>query len=81
VFLVVTDREALAPVRLGLELAHALYTLYPSQYELDSAALLFGSRDTLARIRNGEDPASIAATWSAAEANWRLLRAKYLLYR
>ena len=81
VFLVVTDRAALRPVRVGLEVASALARLYPSQYQLASAARLFGSRDTLARVRTGDDPARIASSWGAAEARWRTLRAKYLLYR
>jgi hypothetical protein len=34
----------------------------------------------LARIRAGEDPAAIAASWAQDEAAWRLTRAKYLLY-
>ena len=81
VFLVVTDRAALRPVRVGLEIASALTRMYPSQYQLEPTGRLFGSKDTIARIRTGEDPASIAASWSAAEARWRLLRAKYLLYQ
>jgi uncharacterized protein YbbC (DUF1343 family) len=81
VFMVVTDRVALRPVRVGLEIASALARLYPSQYQLDSAARLFGSRDALARVRTGDDPARIAASWGGAEARWRTLRAKYLLYR
>ena len=81
VFIVVTDRSALRPVRLGLEVASALHKLYGAKFELESARRLFGSEDTLARVRAGEDPAAIAATWSAGEARWRLLRAKYLLYR
>jgi uncharacterized protein YbbC (DUF1343 family)/CubicO group peptidase (beta-lactamase class C family) len=81
VFLIVTDRNALHPVRLGLEIASALNKLYPSQYQLDAAARLFGSRETLAKIKLGEDPAAIAASWNAGEAKWRLLRSKYLLYR
>jgi uncharacterized protein YbbC (DUF1343 family) len=81
VFLIVTDRSALRPVRVGLEIASALTRLYPSQYQLDLAGRLFGSRDTLARVRMGEDPAAIAASWGAAEARWRSLRAKYLLYQ
>ena len=81
VFIVVTDREALRPVRTGLEIAAALYTLYPSEYQIDLAARLLGSKDTIARVKNGEDPAKIAESWAAAEAGWRLLRAKYLLYR
>jgi uncharacterized protein YbbC (DUF1343 family) len=81
VFLVVTDRSALRPVRLGLEVASMLSKLYGTKYELESADRLFGSRQTLTRIRAGEDPSLIAASWGAAEARWRLLRAKYLLYR
>jgi uncharacterized protein YbbC (DUF1343 family) len=81
VFIVVTDRDALRPVRTGVEIAAALYKLYPSDYQIDLAARLLGSKDTIARVKNGEDPAKIADSWSAAEAKWRLLRAKYLLYR
>lgn len=81
VFIVVTDRTALQPVRVGLEIASALTRMYPTLYHLDLAEPLLGSRDTLARIHMGEDPASIAASWGAAEARWRQLRAKYLLYR
>jgi uncharacterized protein YbbC (DUF1343 family) len=80
VFIVITDRTALRPVRLGVEIASALYKLFPTQFRIDSALRLFGSTDGLTRIRNGEDPAAIAATWAADEARWRLLRAKYLLY-
>jgi uncharacterized protein YbbC (DUF1343 family) len=81
VFMVVTDRSALRPVRLGLELAAMLQKLYGVRYELDAAERLFGSKDGLTRIRAGDTPAAIAASWEAAEARWRLLRAKYLLYR
>jgi uncharacterized protein YbbC (DUF1343 family)/CubicO group peptidase (beta-lactamase class C family) len=81
VFIIVTDRTALRPVRVGLEIASAVYRMYSSEYKLDTAANLFGSHDTLSRIRAGEDPAAIAATWAQAEARWRQLRSKYLLYR
>ena len=81
VFMVVTDRAALRPVRLGVELASALHRLYGAKYELEPAERLFGSRDVVTRIRAGDDPAAIVASWGAAEARWRLLRAKYLLYR
>ena len=80
VFIVITDRAALRPVRLGVEIASALYKMFPAQFRIDSAQRLFGSSDGLARIKAGEDPAAIAATWAADEARWRLLRAKYLLY-
>jgi uncharacterized protein YbbC (DUF1343 family)/CubicO group peptidase (beta-lactamase class C family) len=80
VFFVITDREALKPVRLGVEVATALTTLFPSQIDFGKTALLLGSADTLTRIRAGEDPATIAASWAVGESRWRRLRAKYLLY-
>ena len=79
VFLIVTDRDRLRPVRVGLEVAAALSRLYGQQFRLEDAATLFGSKATLERIRAGEDPASIAESWGAGEARWRETRAKYLL--
>jgi uncharacterized protein YbbC (DUF1343 family)/CubicO group peptidase (beta-lactamase class C family) len=81
VFMIVTDRAALRPVRLGLEVAAMLHKLYGTKYELESAERLFGSKDNLARVRAGDDPVSIAATWGTGESRWRLMRAKHLLYR
>jgi uncharacterized protein YbbC (DUF1343 family)/CubicO group peptidase (beta-lactamase class C family) len=80
VFMIVTDRDRLRPVRIGLEIASALSRLHGADFKLEAAATLFGSAATLAKVRAGEDPASIAASWSADEAKWRLMRAKYLLY-
>ena len=80
-FLIVTDRSSLRPVRLGIEIAAMLHKQYGSRFELDAAERLFGSKDGLTRIRAGEDPSSVAASWNAAESRWRLMRAPYLLYR
>lgn len=80
VFMIVTDRDRIRPVRVGLEIASALTALHGDQFTLEDAAALFGSRAMLARVRAGEDPASIAAAWGADEAKWRRLRSKYLLY-
>lgn len=80
VYMVVTDRLAIRPVRVGVEIASALHRLYGSRFELDSALRLLGSRDTLTRVKAGEAPSSIAESWSAAAARWRLLRAPYLIY-
>ena len=81
VFMIVTDRAAIHPVRTGVEIAAMLHKLHGAKYELESAEQLFGSKEGLARIRAGEDPAAIVSSWAAGEARWRLLRNKYLLYR
>jgi len=80
VFIIVTDRDRLKPVRVGLEVATALYRLFPDQFEVDRVGRLFGA-DAVRRIRAGEDPAAVSVAWVRAESQWRLLRAKYLRYR
>ncbi len=81
VFMVITNRSQLQPVRVGLEIAGALFTLFGEKYQLENTDLLLGSRDSFERVKRGEDPAVVAARWHADEARWRRLRAKYLLYR
>ena len=81
VFMIVSDRSALRPVRLGIEIASMLAKMYGARFELEAAERLFGSKDGIARIRSGEDPSAIAATWAVAESRWRLMRAPYLIYR
>jgi uncharacterized protein YbbC (DUF1343 family)/CubicO group peptidase (beta-lactamase class C family) len=80
VFMVVTNRDVLRPVRVGVEIAAMLNKLYGSKFDLDAADRLFGSKEGLARIRAGDDPATIAQSWNAGESRWRLLRNPYLLY-
>jgi uncharacterized protein YbbC (DUF1343 family) len=81
VFMIVTDRAALRPVRVGVEIAAALHKLHGTRFELELSARLFGSKEGITRIRAGEDPAAIARSWSGGEGRWRLLRNRYLLYR
>lgn len=81
VFLMITNRAALQPVRMGLEIAAALWRVHGDQYRMENTDRLLGSRASLERVKAGEDPATVAQTWGEGEAKWRLLRAKYLLYR
>ncbi len=80
VFFLVTDRDALRPVRLGLEVAAALNRLHGDAFELDAVARLFGSRAMPARLRAGDPTWEIAAGWDDGAAAWRRLAAPYLLY-
>ena len=81
VFMVITSRTLLQPVRVGLEIASALSSQYGEKYEPNNMWRLVGSESIVARIKQGDDPAVIASTAGADEARWRRLRAKYLLYR
>lgn len=80
VFMVVTNRAALQPVRVGIEIASALSSLYGEKYQPNNMWRLIGSEEIVERVRQG-DAAAVAARWSADEAQWRRLRAKYLIYR
>ena len=79
--MVVTNRNVLQPVRVGVEIASALFALYGDQYQPSTMWRLIGAEQIVERLKQGEDPAAIASRWSADEARWRLLRAKHLLYR
>jgi hypothetical protein len=63
-----------------MELAAALYTLHGDQFDAKTSERLVGTSTALARAKAGDDPAAIVASWAGAEASWRRLRAKYLLY-
>jgi len=71
----------LRPVRVGIEIAAALQKLHPGTFDLKNTVRLIGSQATVDRIRKGDDPADIAASWAKDEAEWRLRRNRYLLYR
>ena len=79
--MLVTDRQALHPVRVGLEIAAALHRAHGGAFKVDDALRLLGSPEVIARIKAGEDPARIGDSFADDEARFRLMRAKYLIYR
>ena len=74
------DRDALDGPALGIELAAALYHLYPGQFQIDRTLGMIGQRAVLQGIKNGDDPRSIKQGWQAGLEAFRRVRAKYLLY-
>lgn len=81
VYIVVTDRLTVRPVRVGLELVAALARLFPGHLDLGRTAILFGAAQQLARAMAGEPTDVIAREWVEGESRWRALRDGYLLYR
>lgn len=77
---VVTDRESLDSPELGLEVAAALYHLYPDQYKISEMDGLMRSKSTLDAVMDGEDPRRIAENWQDAIQGFEAIRARYLLY-
>ena len=61
-----TDRTALDASRLGIELAVALRKLHPDRFAVRDMFRLLASREILAAIEAGEDPAAIERRWQPA---------------
>ena len=78
--IVLTDRQALDSPALGVEIASALYRLYPNDFHLDKTLSLIGSREVIQAIKDGQDPNSIVQNWQAPLEQFLKLRSKYLLY-
>jgi uncharacterized protein YbbC (DUF1343 family) len=74
------DRNAVQPVELGVELLSAVLKFHPGKFNPDVVTRLIGNQDTIDRIKAGEDPRAIAATWKNAEQKFLKVRARYLLY-
>ena len=61
----VVNRSVLNTPLLGVELASALYRLFPGKLDLDQTLSMIGSREVLQNIKNGEDPKSIFQRWQS----------------
>ncbi len=79
--IVVNDRNALDAPELGVETVAALWKLYPKHFAVDKVDRLLLNHGILDQIKSGQDPRQIAAGWQATLAQFRVQRARYLLYK
>ncbi|MGH9446158.1 MAG: exo-beta-N-acetylmuramidase NamZ domain-containing protein, partial [Terriglobia bacterium] len=78
--IVVLNRQALDSPELGVELASALYTLFPKEFKIDKTLPLTGSREVIDAIKAGKDPRAIELQWEKNLHAFMKMRARYLLY-
>jgi uncharacterized protein YbbC (DUF1343 family) len=78
--ILLTERQALDPAVLGIEIISALYRLYPGDFHLEKTTDLIAARGVLDAIRDAQDPAVIAFQWQDRLEDFRKLRERYLLY-
>ena len=76
----VVDREALRPVALGIEIASALRTLYPVDWQIARMGVLLANAATLKQLEAGDPPEAIVASWKKDAETFAAIRARYLLY-
>lgn len=74
------DRDALDSAQMGVEIAAALYKLFPNDFEIDKTLPLVGARWVLEAIKSGQDPRRVAYRYEAPLEHFLKRRAKYLLY-
>jgi uncharacterized protein YbbC (DUF1343 family) len=78
--IILVDRKVLDSAALGVEIASALYKLYPDRFLLDKILPMVGSRSVLQAIKEGQDPNSIVLSWQEPLEQFLRIRSKYLLY-
>jgi uncharacterized protein YbbC (DUF1343 family) len=79
--LVVTDREAIRPVTVGLAIGRVLREGYRSQFKPESIQNLLVNRSTMWAFLRGEPLARVAAWAESARSSFLNRRASYLIYR
>ncbi len=80
VYLLVTDRDRIRPVDVGIELARTLHRLYPGEFALDKMAPLLRHPATLEAIREGRSLVEIKALWASDLGEFMARRGPFLLY-
>jgi uncharacterized protein YbbC (DUF1343 family) len=77
---VLTNRDAMESLLLGMEIASALGKLYPGKFEAAKMIVLIGNASTIKLLEAGEDPVAILATWDKDIEEFQKIREQYLLY-
>jgi uncharacterized protein YbbC (DUF1343 family) len=78
---VITDRWSLNSMLIGMEIAAALWKMYPSDFQLEKIVALVGNEAAIKRLKNGDPPDRIVTDWADDLDTFKKIRAKYLLYR
>ena len=69
------------PIRLGIALAVTLRAQYRGDWEPDGFLKLLADRKAHDALLAGRDVAAIMETWESELAEFRNVRARYLLYQ
>lgn len=79
--IIITDREKLKSVRVGLEIATALRTLFPNDWKVDSYNRLWVNGEVFEMVRRGSSAEEIEKAYTEKLNTFKNRRALYLLYK
>jgi uncharacterized protein YbbC (DUF1343 family) len=77
----ITDRAALEPVRLGLEIAYQLRRLHAAEWDAAPYARLLKNAAVHEALLAGQTPDAMEAAYQAELEQFRQRRERFLLYR
>lgn len=80
VFMVVTDRDKLNAVDVGIVIALALQKHYPTNYAIAKVQTLLQHQPTIDAIKAGKTLNEIKQSWETELTDFKRRRQKYLLY-
>lgn len=78
--IIITNREALRSVPLGVEIARVLHQMYPENFPLIKVNRLLCHSDTLSAIERGDTLSQIQKLWAEDLNLFKRRRSKFLLY-
>jgi uncharacterized protein YbbC (DUF1343 family) len=81
VSMLVTDRNRLKPVDLGITIGLVLQRLYPNDYAINKPINLLTSKPTLEAIKRGDSLIAIKQSWAADLEAFKKRREPFLLYK
>ncbi|HWC20588.1 MAG TPA: exo-beta-N-acetylmuramidase NamZ domain-containing protein, partial [Terriglobales bacterium] len=79
--IVITNRLTLDSPELGIELAAALFKLYPNDFLRNKMMTLVANQQTMNDLNAGVDPRFISSKWNEALDSFEPIRQKYLIYK
>lgn len=78
--IVVTNREKIDAVHMGIEIAVALRKLFRNDWKLETYDQLLVNRRAFSILAAGESASAIEASWSDELGDFSVVRRKYLIY-
>jgi uncharacterized protein YbbC (DUF1343 family) len=79
--IIIIDRERFKPVRTGIEIAVALKTLYPVEWQFEKYGRLLVNQGVFDRIERSDSPEETERSWQGELSEFILRRSGFLLYK
>jgi uncharacterized protein YbbC (DUF1343 family) len=80
VYILVTDRSGVEPVRAGLVMAWTLKSLFGEKFQVDRVGHLLRSAEVLDALEKTRRPETLPRLWRGSLVQFKAIREAYLLY-